>query len=164
MAQFLEDFRAFHKVLCPGKESCGREPVPTSTSHPTAPSEVAQSCLTLCDPMDCSLLGCSIHRIFQARVLERVAISFSRGSSWPMDQTQVFHIAGGFFTIWATREAPRTLEWVAYTFSRGFSWLRSQTRVSCSVGRFFISWATRGALQCWLHHYSSWVKFKIIKN
>ena len=44
-------------------------------------SEVAQSCLTLCDPMDCSLPGSSIHWIFQARVLERVAISFSRGSS-----------------------------------------------------------------------------------
>ena len=44
-------------------------------------SEVAQSCLTLCDPMDCSLLGSSIHEIFQAKVLEWVAISFSRGSS-----------------------------------------------------------------------------------
>ena len=51
------------------------------TSH----SEVAQSCLTLCDPMDCSLLGFSVHGIFQARVLEWVAISFSRGSSWPRD-------------------------------------------------------------------------------
>ena len=81
MVQFLEDFRAFHKVLCPGKESCGREPTPSSSSHPTTPSEVAQLCPTLCDPMDCSLPGCSIHRIFQARVLEWVAISFSRGSS-----------------------------------------------------------------------------------
>ena len=44
-------------------------------------SEVAQSCPTLCDPMNCSLLGSSIHGIFQARVLEWVAISFSRGSS-----------------------------------------------------------------------------------
>ena len=44
-------------------------------------SEVAQSCLTLRDPMDCSLPGPSIHGIFQARVLEWVAISFSRGSS-----------------------------------------------------------------------------------
>ena len=43
--------------------------------------EVAQSCPTLCDPMDCSLPGSSIHRIFQAKVLEWVAISFSRGSS-----------------------------------------------------------------------------------
>ena len=44
-------------------------------------SEVAQSCTTLCDPMDCSPPGSSVHGIFQARVLERVAISFSRRSS-----------------------------------------------------------------------------------
>ena len=55
-------------------------------------SEVVQSCPTLCDPMDCSLPRSSIHGIFQARVLEWVAISFSRGSSWPRDQTQVSHI------------------------------------------------------------------------
>ena len=61
-------------------------------------SEVAQSCLTLWDPMDCSLPGSSIHWIFQARVLERVAISFSRGSSWPRDGTQVSQIAGRLFT------------------------------------------------------------------
>ena len=48
-------------------------------------SEVAQSCLTLCNPMDCSLPGSSTHGIFQARVLEWVAISFSRGSSQPRD-------------------------------------------------------------------------------
>ena len=52
-------------------------------------SEVTQSCPTLCDPMDCSLPGSSVHRIFQARVLEWVAISFSRGSSQPRDRTQV---------------------------------------------------------------------------
>ena len=67
-------------------------------------SEVAQSCLTLCDPMDCGLPGSSVHGIFQARVLEWVAISFSRGSSWSRDQTQVSHIEGRRFTIWATRE------------------------------------------------------------
>ena len=48
-------------------------------------SEVSQSCPTLCDPMDCRPPGSSIHGIFQARVVEWVAISFSRGSSWPMD-------------------------------------------------------------------------------
>ena len=71
-------------------------------------SEVAQSCLTLCDPMDCSLPGFSVHGIFQASVLEWLAISFSRGSSWPRDQTQVSHIAGRHFTLWATREAHHT--------------------------------------------------------
>ena len=71
-------------------------------------SEVAQSCLTLCDPMDCSLPGSSIHGIFQARVLEWVAISFFRGSSQPRDWTKVSHTAGRRFTIWATREALTT--------------------------------------------------------
>ena len=68
-------------------------------------SEVAQACPTLCDTMDCSLQGSSAHGIFQARVLEWVAISFARGSSQPRDQTHVSHIAGRHFTVWATREA-----------------------------------------------------------
>ena len=63
------------------------------------------SCPTLCDPMDSSLPGSAIHGIFQARILECAAISFSRGSSQPRDWTWVFCIAGRRFTIWATREA-----------------------------------------------------------
>ena len=66
-------------------------------------SEVAQSCLMLCDPMDCSLPGSSVHGILQTRVLERVAISFSRGSSQPRDRAWVARIAGSCFTILATR-------------------------------------------------------------
>ena len=54
------------------------------------------------DPIDCSLPGSSIHGIFQAIVLEWVAISCSRGSSWPRDQTQVSCIAGRHSTVWAT--------------------------------------------------------------
>ena len=70
-------------------------------------SEVAQSCLTLRDPVDCGLPGFSIHGILQARILEWVAISFSRGSSQPKDQTQASHIGGRRrFNLWATREAP----------------------------------------------------------
>jgi len=49
--------------------------------------------------MDCSPPGFSVHGILQARILEWVAIPFSRGSSQPRDQTQVSHIAGGFFTV-----------------------------------------------------------------
>ena len=67
---------------------------------------VVQLCLTLCDPMDYSPPGSSVHGILQARILEWVAIPFSRGSSQPRDQTLVSCIAGRFFTIWATREAP----------------------------------------------------------
>ena len=61
--------------------------------------KVNQLCPTLCDPMDC------VHGILQARILEWVAFPFSRGYSQARDQTQVSHIAGGFFTSWATREA-----------------------------------------------------------
>ena len=64
---------------------------------------VAQLCLILCDPMDFSQQD-SVHGILQARILEWVAILFSRGSSLPRDQTHVSCIAGRFFTIWATRE------------------------------------------------------------
>ena len=67
-------------------------------------SEVAQLCLTLWEPMDCSLPGSSIHG-FSARILEWVVTSFSRGSSWPRDQTWVSLTEGRLFTIWATREA-----------------------------------------------------------
>ena len=65
---------------------------------------VAQLCPTLCNPMDYSLPGSSIHWIFQARILDWVAISFSRVSSRPRDWTQVSCIAGRCFTIWTTRE------------------------------------------------------------
>ena len=65
-------------------------------------SEVAQSCPTLCDLMDCSLPGSSIYGILQAIVLEWVAISFSRGSSRPKDQTPVSCIVDRRFAVWAT--------------------------------------------------------------
>ena len=58
----------------------------------------AQFCLTLCDPMGCSVLGSSVHGIFQARILEWVAISFSRVSSWPRDWTHISCLEGRFFT------------------------------------------------------------------
>ena len=66
---------------------------------------VAQSCPTLCDPMDCSPPGSSVHGILQARILEWVAIPFSRGSSRARDGTWVLLHADGFFTVWATNWA-----------------------------------------------------------
>ena len=62
--------------------------------------KVAQSCLTFCEHM-----YYTVHGILQARILEWVAFPFSRGSSQPRDWTQVSHTTGGFFTIWATKEA-----------------------------------------------------------
>ena len=63
---------------------------------------VAHSCPTLCNPMDCSPPGSSVHWILQVRILEWVAMPSSRVSSQPRGWTQVSHIAGGFFTIWAS--------------------------------------------------------------
>ena len=90
-------------------------------------SEVAQSCPTLCDPMDCSPPGSLVHGIFQAWILEWVAISFSRGSSQPRDWTQVSRIVGrrfyrlsyqgSFFWYWAA--------WARITFK--------SSRVSCQL-------------------------------
>ena len=68
----------------------------------------AQPCLTLCNPLGCSLPGSSIHGIFQARILEWVAMPSFRGSSWRRDWTHiscVSCIVGRFFTHWAIREA-----------------------------------------------------------
>ena len=82
------------------------------------PHEVTQLCRTLCDPKDCSLPGSSVHAIFQAIVLEWIAISFSTGSSPPRDQTQVSCIVDRCFTIWGTREVwyrRRTLYIFQYT-------------------------------------------------
>ena len=68
-------------------------------------TEEAQLCLTLCNPMDWSLPCSSVHGILQARVLEWVAFSFSRGSSWPRDWTWISCTEGSFFTNQVTREA-----------------------------------------------------------
>ena len=67
-------------------------------------NEVAQLCWALCDPMDCSQPGSTDFGILQARILERVAISFSRRSSQTRDWTQVSCTVGRHFTIWATKE------------------------------------------------------------
>ena len=68
-------------------------------------AKLLESCLTLCDPVDCSLPGSSAHEILQARILEWIAISFSRESSQPRDRTQVSRTGGRRFNLWATREA-----------------------------------------------------------
>ena len=66
-----------------------------------SPSVVSDSC----DSVDCSLPGSSVHGILQARILEWIAISFPRGSSWPRDRTWLSCTAGKRFTIWAIRES-----------------------------------------------------------
>ena len=107
---------------------------------------VAQYCLILCDPMDCSLSGSSVHGIPQALILEWVAISSSRGSSQPRDRTQVF---SPFQADLSHQGSPRILEWLAYPFFRGSSWPRNWTEVFCIAGGLFTSWATREAQVFW---------------
>ena len=97
-------------------------------------SEVAQSCPTLCDPMGCSLPCSSIHGIFQARVLEWVAICFYRGSSQPRDRTWISRIVGRRFTVWATREIPH-LERNSYFGKEEVIWPHLTSKAGkCTVG------------------------------
>ena len=73
-------------------------------------SEIAQSCRTLCDPMDSSLPGSSVHEIFQTIVLEWIAISFSRGSSHSKDRTRVSHVVDRHYRLshqGSTRKSPK---------------------------------------------------------
>ena len=101
-------------------------------------SEAAQPCLTLSDSMDCSPPDFSIHRIFQARILEWVAISFSRGI-FPTQGSNsgVPHCKRILYQL-SHKGSPIILEWVAYPFSRGSVWPRDRTGVSCIAGRFHI--------------------------
>ena len=85
--------------------------------------KVTQVCLTLCDPIDYT-----VHGIFQARILEWVAIPFSR-SSQPRDQTQISRIAGRSFTVWATREA--RCEWLPIVIG---SFINYQTKAKFTAG------------------------------
>ena len=75
---------------------------------------IAQSCLTLCDPMDCSPPGFLSMGILQARILEWVAMPHSRRSSQPRDQTQVSRIAGGFLIVWAPGKPTPHVYWKAF--------------------------------------------------
>ena len=83
---------------------------------------VANLCLTLCNPVDCSPPGSSVHGTFQTRILEWVVISSSRGSSRPRDQTCISCIGRWIFTTWATWEAwgniQRVQIWQSWVWSR----------------------------------------------
>ena len=85
---------------------------------------VTQSCLTLCLP---GSVVSSAQGIFQARMLEWVAIPFFRGSSRPRDQTQVSYIKDIFFTVWATREGHGTFKYKSWIWVRGAQQGRSST-------------------------------------
>ena len=143
----------------------------SETSPAAAAAKLLQSCLTLCDPTDYSLSGSSVHRILQARILEWVAIPFSRASSWLRDLLCLLHWQAGSLPLAPCAAAAKLLqscpalcdpmdysppgptvpgllqagilEWVAIPFSRASSWPRDQTWVSYIASRFFTIWATK---------------------
>ena len=99
---------------------------------------VAQLCLTLCDPMDYSPPGSSICGIFQARILEWVAIPFSRGSSQPRDQTHISCIAGRFFATLVTHFSCETMLWwtfCSFIFDHEdvIDWINQKWSLFCAV-------------------------------
>ena len=107
-----------------------------------------------CDPMDCSRLGSSVHGILQARILECVAIPFSRGSSWPRDQTCVSYVswlAGGFFTTSATWEALVSFK----NFQNPFAKIKRFGRGRC---RLFQVWFARIQVPCCPLRKDGWVR------
>ena len=119
--------------------------------------EVAQSCTTVCDPMDYSLPGFFVHGILQARTLEWVAISFSRQSYQSGDKTRVSRIVGRHFTIWATREALfgpyacfSSLRWIS-----GADWVRNLSLRSLFPFHFRSQsqWVCEGLLSVYLGIY-----------
>ena len=106
----------------------------------------AQPCPTLCDPMNCSPPGTSVHGDSPGKKTEvgchalLQGIFPTQGSNPGLPHCrQILH--------WLSHQgSPGILEWVVYPFSRGSSWPRNWTRVSCTAGEFFTSWATREAL------------------
>ena len=99
----------------------------------------------LCNPMDYSPSGSSVHGILQARILEWVAMHSSRGSSQPKIKLRSPTLQADSL-LSEPPGRPQIPEWVAYPFSRGSSQPRNQTGASCIAGRF-TSWATREALR-----------------
>ena len=112
-------------------------------------SEVTQSCPTLRDPTDCSLPGSSVHGIFQAGILECVAISFSRGTFRPRDWTWVSLTVGRRFTIWVTREALNSNMALLIATSEFFLWLLPGNRVFADVIKDTNKLTRTGRLSRW---------------
>ena len=83
-----------------------------------------QLCLTLCNPVDCTLPGSSVHGILQARILEWIAISFSRGSSWPKRDKALVTCIGRWILYYLSYQSGRLC--IVYTYSVSIQiWLRS---------------------------------------
>ena len=102
---------------------------------------VTQSCPTLCNPMDCSPPGSSVHGILQARTLEWVAIPFSRRSSWPRDQTWISCISGRLFIIDMYCKLKHLLKRVDFLFMFfNHNFLKKKEKNAKWYGHFEIVW------------------------
>ena len=116
---------------------------------------VAQLCLTLWDPMDCSPPGSSVHGLFQARILEWVAIPFSRGSSQSRDRTWVYLHCRQFFTVRATigSNEPRLSSAIYYIKWYLVGWMEKETATHSSILAWRIPWTGEpgGLLSMGLH-------------
>ena len=107
------------------------------------------------DPMDCSLPGSSVHGIFQGRMLGWVAISFSRGFSWPRNRTQVSYTAGRFFTNWAMRETQNGWEWAKFNSDDHYIYYCEQK----SIRRNGVALRVNKSLKC-----STWMQSQKWQN
>ena len=111
-------------------------------------SVLTQLCLPLCDPMDCSTPGSSVHGDSPGKNTGMGCHALLQGIfSTQGSNPGLLHCRQILYHL-SHQGSPRILEWVAYPFSRGSSWPRNQTRVSYIADRFFTSWATREALYC----------------
>ena len=104
---------------------------------------VTQSCLTLCDPMDCSPPGFSVHGDSPDKNTGVCCHVLFHGVFSTQGCNPSLLYCGRILYHLSDEGSPRILEWVAYPFSRAFSWPRNWTGVSCIAGGLFTWWATR---------------------
>ena len=117
---------------------------------------VVQSCLTFCNPMDCSPPGSSVHEDSPGKNT-RVGCHALLQGIFPTQGSNrgLLHYKQILYYL-SHQGSPRILEWVACPFSRGSSWPGNQTRVSCMAGRFFTSWVIREAQKTWKELMLDW--------
>ena len=125
---------------------------------------VTQSCSTLCDPVDCSPPGTSVHGdslgkntgVGSLSLLQGIFLTQGSDPGLPPCRQILYHLSH--------QGSPRTMEWVAYPISREFPWPRNGTWISCIAGGSFISWATREA-HCTITFYLPiLVHWKLLKS
>ena len=116
---------------------------------------VSQARPTLCKPKDCSPPDPSVHGILQARALEWVAIPFSRACSQPRDWAWFSHIAGRFFSLWATREAQKG----RLVAEQGREPRALRLKVWCPT-----AWAVPATTRAWIHIFSHHSMILVLKT